>query len=414
MKKRFLAIAVATAMTATLFAGCGAKKEDTAAADKKAEAAATEAVAEAVVEEAVEEAIVEEAVEEAIVAEASVDYDINKLGLTIATNDFGQGEYSLDINAWIVESVANAVGSKVDVVDNQFTVDNIVTQLRSQLAKSPSGVCMIGIAETVYPAIAKACDEANVPYSFFATPPLDEDVAAMSEDPLYAGVVLFEPEEEAAYLAEQAFEAGCTKAVLLAGAEGDYNHDHRIIGFTAKFEELGGEVLGVARCANPGEGDDKGSNLLSANKDADCAIGMGAGYITSLEGIRDKMGLNYKIYGCDTTPNLIQDVVDKKVEIISCGANTGAAYAAILLINKILGHPIVDEDGNAPYTKALTLYYCDQENAAQFQKFWDEAQRAPLTADEIKALIGPNVTYDDFIEALENHADDAYAKIAKY
>lgn len=340
--------------------------------------------------------------------------DLSNLGYTFATNDFGQGEYSLDINAWIIDSVAQHVGSTVDVVDNQFTVDNIVTQLRSQLSKGPDGVCMIGIAETVFPAISQACQEANVPYAFFATPPVDADVETMEEDPLYAGTVLFDPEAEAAYLAEKAYEAGGRKAVILAGAQGDYNHDHRITGFTKKFEELGGKVLDVARCDNPGQGDEKGSNLLSANKDADVAIGAGAGYITSLEGVREKMGLDYKIYGCDTTPNLIQDVIDGKVEIISAGANTGAGFAEILLINKLLGHPILDEDGKAPYTKDLTLFYCDSSNCEKFQKFWDECQKSPLTQEEVMNLIGEDVTYDDFITALKNYADDSYAKIDKY
>ncbi len=340
--------------------------------------------------------------------------DLSNLGYTFATNDFGQGEYSLDINAWIIDSVAQHIGSTVDVVDNQFTVDNIVTQLRSQLSKGPDGVCMIGIAETVFPAISQACQEANVPYSFFATPPVDADVETMEEDPLYAGTVLFDPEAEAAYLAEKAYEAGGRKAVILAGAQGDYNHDHRITGFTKKFEELGGKVLDVARCDNPGQGDEKGSNLLSANKDADVAIGAGAGYITSLEGVREKMGLDYKIYGCDTTPNLIQDVIDGKVEIISAGANTGAGFAEILLINKLLGHPILDADGKAPYTKDLTLFYCDSSNCEKFQKFWDECQKSPLTQEEVMNLIGEDVTYDDFITALKNYADDSYAKIDKY
>ena len=340
--------------------------------------------------------------------------DLSNLGYTFATNDFGQGEYSLDINAWIIDSVAQHVGSTVDVVDNQFTVDNIVTQLRSQLSKGPDGVCMIGIAETVFPAISQACQEANVPYAFFATPPVDADVETMEEDPLYAGTVLFDPEAEAAYLAEKAYEAGGRKAVILAGAQGYYNHDHRITGFTKKFEELGGKVLDVARCDNPGQGDEKGSNLLSANKDADVAIGAGAGYITSLEGVREKMGLDYKIYGCDTTPNLIQDVIDGKVEIISAGANTGAGFAEILLINKLLGHPILDADGKAPYTKDLTLFYCDSSNCEKFQKFWDECQKSPLTQEEVMNLIGEDVTYDDFITALKNYADDSYAKIDKY
>lgn len=395
MKKRLLGMVLAVAMASSLaLTGCGSGGDSGQSNDTQGTGGSSE--------------------QENTSSSGGQSGDLSNLGYTFATNDFGQGEYSLDINAWVIDSVAQHVGSTVDVVDNQFTVDNIVTQLRSQLSKGPDGVCMIGIAETVFPAISQACQEANVPYSFFATPPVDADVETMEEDPLYAGTVLFDPEAEAAYLAEKAYEAGGRKAVILAGAQGDYNHDHRITGFTKKFEELGGKVLDVARCDNPGQGDEKGSNLLSANKDADVAIGAGAGYITSLEGVREKMGLDYKIYGCDTTPNLIQDVIDGKVEIISAGANTGAGFAEILLINKLLGHPILDADGKAPYTKDLTLFYCDSSNCEKFQKFWDECQKSPLTQEEVMNLIGEDVTYDDFITALKNYADDSYAKIDKY
>ncbi len=395
MKKRLLGMVLAVAMASSLaLTGCGSGGDSGQSNDTQGIGGSSE--------------------QENTSSSSGQSGDLSNLGYTFATNDFGQGEYALDINAWVIDSVAQHVGSTVDVVDNQFTVDNIVTQLRSQLSKGPDGVCMIGIAETVFPAISQACQEANVPYSFFATPPVDADVETMKEDPLYAGTVLFDPEAEAAYLAEKAYEAGGRKAVILAGAQGDYNHDHRITGFTKKFEELGGKVLDVARCDNPGQGDEKGSNLLSANKDADVAIGAGAGYITSLEGVREKMGLDYKIYGCDTTPNLIQDVIDGKVEIISAGANTGAGFAEILLINKLLGHPILDADGKAPYTKDLTLFYCDSSNCEKFQKFWDEYQKNPLTQEEVMNLIGDDVTYDDFITALKNHADDSYAKIDKY
>ena len=66
------------------------------------------------------------------------------------------------------------------------------------------------------------------------------------------------------------------------------------------------------------------------------------------------MGLDYKIYGCDTTPNLIQDVIDGKVEIISAGANTGAGFAETL-INKLLGHPILMQMAKLRIQK--TLHY---------------------------------------------------------
>ena len=218
MKKRLLGMVLAVAMASSLaLTGCGSGGDSGQSNDTQGIGGSSE--------------------QENTSSSSGQSGDLSNLGYTFATNDFGQGEYALDINAWVIDSVAQHVGSTVDVVDNQFTVDNIVTQLRSQLSKGPDGVCMIGIAETVFPAISQACQEANVPYSFFATPPVDADVETMKEDPLYAGTVLFDPEAEAAYLAEKAYEAGGRKAVILAGAQGDYNHDHRITGFTKKFEE---------------------------------------------------------------------------------------------------------------------------------------------------------------------------------
>ncbi len=397
MKKKLLAGILSAAMIASLMlAGCGSSTSDadsTSAADETGTAS-----------------------EET--ADASTESDATSeeyASYTIACNDFGAGEYSLDINAWQIQSLCETLGFSVDITDNEFSVDNIIPNLQSQLAQNTDGVVMIGIAETTYASISNTCSDANTPYTFFGTPVLDEDLETIEEDPYYAGTIVFDPELEGAMLAEEALAAGCTTAVICAGSEGDYNHDHRVIGFTEAFEAGGGEVVGVARCADPSEGVTKASDLLSAHMDADCAYGAGAGYITAFETVADNLGLDYKIYGSDVTADLIGDVAEGNVEAISGGANVTAEIAAILLINYLDGCQILDDDGKAPYNdEDLSLFLITAENAEAFDAWWTDYATSTIPMEYVENCLyryNPDVTYDDIVELLQNYADIVYEQL---
>lgn len=405
MKKKMLAAVLSAAMVGSLaLTGCGSSS-DSGSASSASSAAEASSTAEASSEAA--------SASSDSAAEASGDF----AEYAIATNDFGAGEYSLDLNNWIIQYlIEEEIGGTVDITDNQFTVDKIITQLQSQLSTGPDGVLMIGIADSVYPAVMKNCDEAGVPYGLFATVPTDADIETLQSDELFAGYAGFDPTEEGSLMAEKALEAGCTKAVICAGAEGDYNHDHRVIGFTETFEAGGGEVLGVAHCTDPSEGVTKASDLVSANMDADCAYGCGAGYITAFESVASNLGLDYKIYGSDITTDIIGDIVDGKVEAITGGANTSAAIGTILLVNYLDGNPIKDEDGKAPIITDLKLFTVTADNAEDFAAYWPDNATKTLGLDDIKNCLyryNPDVTLDDIIELCQNYPEIVYEKIAQ-
>lgn len=398
MKKKILAAVLAATMVASLvLTGCGGSKDGASSSAGNEANTGAENSSEA---------------ESGTEAENGTEEFGN---YSLVTNDFGAGEYSLDINSWIIQDVCENLGMSVDIADNEFTVDKIVTQLQNQLSQQPDGVVMIGIAETVYASVSKLCKEANTPYVFFATTPTEADRTTFEEDPLYVGTVVFDPEAEGALLAEKALEAGCKKAVICAGSEGDYNHDHRVIGFTAAFEAGGGEVLGVARCTDPSEGVTKASDLLSANMEADCAYGCGAGYITAFESVASNLGLDYNIYGSDVTADNVKDVAEGKVQAITGGANITAAFATILMINYLDGHPILDENGKAPFnSEDLSLFLVTEENAEAFVEYWPENAVKTLSLDDMKNVLyryNPDVTYADFCELMQNYADIVYGKL---
>ena len=87
MKKKILGLVLVSAMTASLFAGCGKKQEE----EKKQQEAAAEAVTEAVVEEAATEAVAEEA---ATAAAVSAAFDWMKYSGTTLNVMFNEHTYS--------------------------------------------------------------------------------------------------------------------------------------------------------------------------------------------------------------------------------------------------------------------------------------------------------------------------------
>ena len=113
MKKKAISLLLVGAMAAAMVAGCGNTSSDNngvaAGGDSSAKSESNSSAK----------------------SEGSSD------GYTIAANIWGTGAYPLDIIVHADEKAAAVAGAKVDVADNQFTADKIVTDLQSQLASKP-------------------------------------------------------------------------------------------------------------------------------------------------------------------------------------------------------------------------------------------------------------------------------------
>lgn len=396
MKKKVLSLLVAGALTASLLAGCGT----TTAENNEGENLTAENETEQTGGET-------DAASEGDSASGEV--------YQFVTNNFGAGAYSLDIMVQNEQAACDATGMKLDIADNQFTVDNVITQLQGQIAQQPDGVCFLGITETLFPTAAKICQEANVPFVLYACAPTDEDMEVIQENPCYLGMVIYDPEADGARLGELAAENGNKTAVICAGAAGDYAHDRRVNGFTTAFEAAGGEVLGVAHCADPSEGTTKISDLMTAYPDVDVIFNAGEDYTLISANVLDTLGnTTTEIYGCAVSPDACKLVVDGKVTALIGGEEVTGALAVPLLINYLDGHQILDSDGKAPWFGTKSQYLVDSSNAEALYNFLNENGTGTVSVEEYQQLCyryNPDVTYESYLEFLENYETHVLEKL---
>lgn len=336
---------------------------------------------------------------------------------TIATNNFGVGAYPLDMMVANEQSAADAAGMTLTVTNNEFTADKVISQLQNQLASKPDGVAFLGISETLFPVAAQHCRNAKTPYAFYACSPTEEDMAKISEDSYYVGMVIYSPTDEGRRLAELALADGCKTAVISAGASGDYAHDRRINGFTETFEAGGGKVLFVSHSADPSEGVQKTNDFVTAYGDADCIYATGEDYITPAADVLESRGITTcKIYGSNISPTVCQLIMDGKVEACTGGEFVCGGLAVTLLINYLDGNKITTPDGKPPYFDNLDQFMVTPENAEGFYKFLSDENLATHTIsdEEYQNLLvrnNPDVDYDYYVEFLGSYADNVYAKV---
>lgn len=328
---------------------------------------------------------------------------------TIATNTWGAGAYALDDIVRNDQYLCDRLGITLDVANNEFTADKVISQLESQMANNPDGVLFLGVAQTTFAPFLQVVHAKKTPFAFDTNYPEDDLLNKCYEYEEFCGGVSAEPYDMGAAMAEQVLKDGNKTAILTCAAIGDYSHDNRIKGFTETFEAGGGKVLQVAHSSDPSEAVAKTNDLITAQPDADCIYGTGGDYMAAAVSIKEQRNLSMKVYGTDLDPSLIPACKNGIISAMNGGQAVCGSLAMTLIINKLDGHQILDADGKAPCFSNLQPFVITTENAAGFEKLYDEG--ANFVGDNFDKLLyrtNPDVTVDTYNEYLENYAESIY------
>ncbi|MCM8709965.1 substrate-binding domain-containing protein [Clostridium sp. SYSU_GA19001] len=328
---------------------------------------------------------------------------------TFAHNLWGSGAYPLEIIAKEAKTELQYFGCKLDVADNQFTIDKVITDLQGQIAKGVNGVEFFGIAATQFTAVNKLCNDAKMPFVLYdKLPTTDAIFAPIKASKYFVGAVSAEEYAAGEGIAKLALADGAKKAILVRAAVGDMSHDERQKGFTATFKAGGGEVLGVVNCADPSEAVTKSNDIITAYPDADSLYGIGGdfalGALNAIKSRNDKSS-NLKVYATDITPDLAQALLDGKIKGLNGGQWVCGAIANTLLINYLDGHPILDPDGKAPVFTNLKMATLTADKAQAFIDLM-KADKSPISEQEYKNLTyryNPNVSYQTYKDFIGNY-----------
>jgi ribose transport system substrate-binding protein len=77
------------------------------------------------------------------------------------------------------------------------------------------------------------------------------------------------------------------------------------------------------------------------------------------------------------------------------------------LLNYLDGHPILDENGQAPMSNGVKFVTVTKDNTDDFENYWLNSH--PFTPDDYKNLCyryNPNVTWQDYVDLLDNYNFD--------
>lgn len=328
---------------------------------------------------------------------------------TFGYNNFGQGAYPLDMNEKETTYALESIGMNIKVANNEFTVDKIITDAQNLISSKVDGLIVWSASDTLYSSFNDLCSSSKTPFVLGDKYPLGEDTKAMlRENPYFAGAISTQDSDAGAQLAKKALEDGNKTAIIVAAAAGDTNHDLRVAGFTEAFEQGGGKILGVVHCADPSEAVQKSNDLLTANSEADCLYGSGGDFSMGALSAMQSTGIKMPIYGTDIDPNVLQAIKDG--DVIEANGAAGpycAGIAATLLLNYLDGHPILDENGQAPMSNGLKFVTVTKDNTDDFENYWLSSH--PFTPDDYKNLCyryNPNVTWQDYVDLLDNYNFD--------
>ena len=283
-------------------------------------------------------------------------------------------------------------------------MDKVVTDLQNQLTSGADGVLFLGMSQTIFPTVAQLCQNFEVPFVFHANIPADADWPAIQENAYYTGAVISQEYAAGAAMGELGLADGNQTAIISAAALGDYVHDQRIAGFTDTFEAGGGEVVYVAHSADPSEGVQKANDFMTAYPDADMIYCTGGDYLSAtISAMSSRPEADYKLYGSDMSPETAQSILNGDVTALNGGQWIAGSLAAALLINRLDGHAILDENGQAPLFDNMNLVMLTKDNAQGFINLM--AEGGLLTEADFDTLLyrnNPDVDYQSFYDFVGN------------
>jgi ribose transport system substrate-binding protein len=345
--------------------------------------------------------------------EAPADQDYKEW--LLACNNWGVGAYPLDIIFEEMGRMASAVGVKLDVANNAFTADKVISDLQNQISSKVDGVAFLSVAQPLFPTVADICKDAKLPFMFFTNAPEESALPAIMENPYFCGIVQAYQYQAGVQIAEMALADGMKTAILSGAAIGDYAHDQRMAGFKATFEAGGGKVLYTSHAADPSEGTQKANDFITAYPDADMVYCTGGDFVSALlSAMESRSDVNYAVYGTDVSPDLAQQILDKGTIRALNGLQYGeGAIGATLVINYLDGHQILDENGKPPIFNHLEMVVIDKSNAQQYIDLMNSTGEI-ITADEYRSLLyryNPDVDYQTYYDFIANYNEMVSAKL---
>ncbi len=321
---------------------------------------------------------------------------------TIGFNNYLKGIYSLDILEKNFLTTCEALGVEPMVVNDEGKVENCVTNVDNMIAAGVDGIVFFGISDTLFPVVAQKCEEAGIPYAFFDHMPSDDILSQIQGNENYAGIAATVDTYTGNNIGEYAAEAGLKKAIVVTGETTDTTHSARTNGFKEKFEAAGGKVLAEGYgTVTISDAMQRANDLLTAHPDVDCVYATNGDVgVATIEALAKHPEVNAKLYVTDLDPDILTGLEEGTIAAANGAHWVNIDYATALLVNKLNGHGITNEDGT-PARLVVPVMTLPNNYVDLYNSQWIE--KSPYSTEEIQSLVGNDISIDDFNAMLEDY-----------
>lgn len=324
-----------------------------------------------------------------------------KIGLSIySTTDATAGPMYNNM-----KNVCDGMGAELVVATDNQDLEAEITNIENLIANGCKAVFCLPYSDDSIPRIAKICEEAGVYFGFYWYDLTEEATRKVCYDSEFFLANIYEDDVWSAYTAmETLHEAGASKIGMFGLPTGRTTTEKRDSGLKQACEEFGMEIL-VEDRINTNTSDDAASSvesMVSAYPDLDGIVIAGMtqtclpGVIQSLK----NLGLDGKVkVSCiDFNESQTEYFEDGLINGVIGGHFTGAAWLAVLAINRIQGTPLAD--GPVSIKDEFIVLQSAGDAKSYDTYLYAELPYTPEEFAQMSKKLNPDFTYEQLLEII--------------
>ena len=276
----------------------------------------------------------------------------------------------------IIKAVIESAGGEAIFVETDLTADGLINNITELISRGVDGVLFMPASDSMLLAVDALCSEAGVYWgTFFRTISDDSIRDAVYASEWYAGAVYEDDELCGANIVKTMAEQGVTNLGVINIAKGDTSSDLRDAGAAIGAEEAGVTILNTTYGISVTTDMTKTiESYIAAYPEMDGILLLGTycadATATILKALSDHGLAGTVKYGRIDCEAGMGEYLDQGVFHVcyGCQQQIDPMIGAVILVNKVMGCPIV-EDGptiiNTPYLPVTT-----SQEAADFTTYF--------------------------------------------
>ena len=276
----------------------------------------------------------------------------------------------------IITAAVEAAGGTPIFVETDLTADGLINNVTELISRDVDGILFMPASDSMLPAVDALCSEAGVYWgTFFRTISDDAIREAVYASEWYAGACYEDDEACAANLVKTMADMGVTNLGVVNIAKGDTSSDLRDAGTVRGAEENGVTILNTTYGITVTTDMTKTiESYIAAYPEMDGVLLLGTycadATATILKSLSDHDLAGKVKYGRIDCEAGMGDYIDQDMlhVVYGCQQQIDPLIGAVILVNKVIGTPIVEDGPTVIITPYLPV--TTSQEAADFTTYF--------------------------------------------